>query len=130
MKKYFIIIKILLLPLLLNGQSNEQFYKQFSEAVNSGSAASLSQLLHEEVDYQFRGKDERFSRTETENRLHQFFSTSIPLRFYFKHQGGSADGQLFGIGQLETAGGKYYRIMCRAKAVGTSYRIIRLDIGE
>ena len=118
----------MLLPLLMQGQSNERFYEQFDEAVQRGKVSLLSQLLDEEVDYQYLGIEKRFSRTETENNLRLFFSTSTPLRFKFKHQGASADGQLYGIGQLETAEGKSYRIMCRARAVGTEYRIIRLDI--
>ena len=118
----------MLLSFLLQGQSNEHFYEQFSEAVRNGNVSLLSQLLDEEVDYQYLGKDKRFSRTETENNLRLFFATSTPLGFKFKHQGASADGQLYGIGQLETAEGKSYRIMCRARAVGAEYRIIRLDI--
>ena len=128
MKRILLFLSILLSPVFISGQGNVHFYQQFSTAFQSGNASSLSRMLDDEVDYQYQGTEGRFSRVEAENSLRFFFSKSKPAQFEFKHQGSSADGQLYGIGQLKTEEGKQYRVTCRARAVGPSYRIIRLDI--
>ena len=130
MKRIIYLLLLSCIPLGVSAQSNEQFYADLSQAWQAGNAQSLTLLLDEELDFSQNGKEGRLSKEQVEGQLSHFFSAYQPAIFTFKHKGSSQDGQLYLIGQLETNSGSRYKIVCRAKPVRTTYRIIRLDLAN
>ena len=128
MQKILHIFLLCLLPLGVSAQSNEQFYSDLSRAWQAGNVKSLGGMLDDEVDFSREGKEGRFNRRQIEGELNHLFSNSKPSNFTLKHKGSSHDGQIYLIGQLETASGNRYKIVCRAKPVYASFLIFRLDV--
>lgn len=128
MHRILLYFLLCLLPLGASAQSNEQFYNDLQQAWQAGSVKSLGVMLDDEVDFSVEGKEGRLSRRQIEGKLNHFFTGSKPSNFTLKHKGSSQDGQVYLVGQLETAAGGRYKIMCRAKPVQSSFRIFRLDV--
>lgn len=103
--------------------------KAFSAALSQGDMSSLSALLDEEVELIQPGETGTFRKQAVTGKLAAFFRQNPPVRFMMKHQGSSADGQVYAIGQLTTQSGGNYKVLLRAKSSGgAQYRIFKLDL--
>jgi hypothetical protein len=131
MKKSLWIVLLLLggLSGSVYAQSEHPVAKAFGAALSQGDISSLSALLDEEVELMHPGETGTFRKQAVTGKLAAFFRQNPPARFMMKHQGSSADGQVYAIGQLTTRSGGNYKVLLRAKSSGgTQYRIFKLDL--
>ena len=121
---------ILLLGLHLNGnaQSEHPLAQAFGAAISRGDMSSLTELLDEEVELLQPGANGTFRKQVVSGKIADFLRKNPPVRFMLKHQGSSADGQVYAIGQLTTQSGSNYKVLVRAKPQGAHYLIFKLDV--
>lgn len=129
-KQFFFLVPVLLLGLVgtINAQVAHPVAKAFSTALNEGDVSSLSALLDDEVELMQPGETGTFLKQAATRKLAAFLRQNPPTRFMMKHQGSSADGQVYAIGQLTTESGSNYKVLLRAKQSGSEYRIFKLDL--
>lgn len=122
------LLLLLLFSVSVVAQNNHPLSQAFTAALAKGDAASLSSLLDEEVEFAQTGASGTYRKQLVLNKLSEFFGANPPLRFVMKHQGSSADGQLYAIGQLTTQAGKNFKVLLRARPSGSQYRIMKLEV--
>lgn len=127
--KLFCLLPILLLVLssAAQAQTNHPFTQAFTTALSRGDAGGLSLLLGDEVELQQPGATGTFRKQVVAGKLADFLRQNPPAKFMVRHQGASADGQMYAIGQLTTQAGGNYKVLLRAKPEGNQYRIVKLD---
>ncbi len=110
------------------GQQAIPLTQAFSTALSKGDVQGLTALLDEEVQLVQPGENGTFRKQAATGKLAVFLRQNPPVSFFMKHQGASADGQVYAIGQLTTQSGGNYKVLLRAKQAGTQYRIFKLDL--
>ncbi|EMR01644.1 DUF4783 domain-containing protein [Cesiribacter andamanensis] len=132
MLKFFYVllpVSLLLCAQQATAQTPPPVLQAFSSAFGKGDTAGLNSLLHEEVELVERGKSGTYQRQVVAGKLADFFRANPPAGFQLRHQGSSADGQLYAIGQLTTQSGSSVKVLIRARALpGNQYKIIKLDL--
>lgn len=110
------------------GQSDHPLSRAFSTAISRGDINGLTALLDDEVELTQPGANGTFRKQATSGKLNDFLRQNPPAHFLMKHQGASADGQIYAIGQLTTQSGGSYKVLLRAKPFGNQYRIFKLEV--
>jgi hypothetical protein len=132
MLKFFSVLlplSLLLCNQQLKAQAAHPFSQAFSAAIGRGDTGSLTAMLDEEVELAQRGQSGTFQKQVVAGKLADFFRADPPTAFQLRHQGSSADGQLYAIGQLTTQSGASFKVLLRARPNSTNqYRIIKLDL--
>ena len=100
----------------------------FSTAMGRADVNGLTALLDDEVELMQPGVSGRYRKQVVSSKLADFLRQNPPARFLLKHQGSSADGQVYAIGQLTTQSGSSYKVLLRAKPAGANYRIFKIDL--
>ena len=112
----------------LFAQTEHPLTKAFSSAISRGDIHELTALLDEEVELMQPGEKGTFRKQAATGKLAVFLRQNPPVSFLMKHQGSSADGQVYVIGQLTTNSGSNYKVLLRAKpSGGAQHRIFKLD---
>lgn len=129
-QKFLWIAPALMLCLLkpAYSQTEHPFSQVFSTAISRADVGSLTDLLDEEVELTRPGENGTFRKQAVSHKLNDFLKKNPPARFLMKHQGASADGQLYAIGQLTTQTGGTYKVLLRARPEGSHYRIFKLEV--
>ena len=109
-------------------QAEPAFTQAFTTAISRGDMNGLTALLGEEVELMQPGASGTFRKSVVSGKIAEFLRSNPPVRFMMKHQGSSADGQVYAIGQLTTQSGSHYKVLLRAKPEGAQYRIFKLDL--
>ena len=100
----------------------------FSTAMGRADVNGLTALLDDEVELMQPGASGTYRKQVVSSKLEDFLRQNPPARFLLKHQGSSADGQVYAIGQLTTQSGSSYKVLLRAKPAGANYRIFKIDL--
>jgi hypothetical protein len=134
-RKFLWMAPVLLLSLTwpVYAQSEHPLAQAFSSAMSRSDMNSLTALLDDEVELQQPGQNGTYRKSVATGKLADFLRQNPPQSFMLKHQGSSADGQMYAIGQLTTRSGSNYKVLLRAKpngtqSVGGQYKIFKLDI--
>lgn len=112
----------------LTAQSNQSLTQAFGTALGRGDVQALTVLLDDEVQLIQPGENGTYHKQAVTGKLAAFLRQNPPVGFLMKHQGSSADGQVYAIGQLTTQSGSHYKVLLRAKPAGSQYRIFKLDL--
>lgn len=112
----------------LLAQGEKQLSQTFGTALSQGDVNGLINLLDEEVELMQPGEGGKYRKQVVSGKLAEFLKKNPPASFLVKHQGSSADGQIYAIGQLTTQSGNHYKVLMRAKPAGAHYRIFKLDL--
>lgn len=121
-------ILLLSLQATVYAQTEPGFAQAFGVAMSRGDLNSLGAMLDEEVELMQPGSNGTFQRQVVKGKIADFLRQNPPAKFLMKHQGASADGQVYAIGQLTTQSGSSYKVLLRAKPEGAHYRIFKLDL--
>lgn len=92
-------------------------------ALETGNAAQLAAEFDNSVEITIVNTDDVYSKSQAELILKKFFNSNIPKSFKFIHQGNSAEGSHYGIGNYSSASGENYRTYVYVKQKGTQYLI-------
>lgn len=112
----------------LAAQTNQSLAQAFSTALGKGDTQALTLLLDDEVELIQPGENGTYRKQAVTGKLAAFLRQNPPVSFLMKHQGASADGQVYAIGQLTTQSGGHYKVLLRARPFGSQYRIFKLDL--
>lgn len=127
--RWIALFLILGLQTVLYAQVAEPTLAQaFTTAISQGDMNGLTALLGDEVELMQPGASGTFRKSVVSGKIAEFLRHNPPVRFMLKHQGSSADGQMYAIGQLTTQSGNHYKVLLRAKPEGAQYRIFKLDL--
>ncbi len=134
LRKFLWMAPVLLLCLSapVYAQSEHPLARAFSSAISQSDMNSLTALLDDEVELQQPGHNGTCRKNVASGKLADFLRQNPPQSFMLKHQGSSADGQVYAIGQLTTRSGSNYKVLLRAKPNGNQqgggqYKIFKLD---
>lgn len=129
-RKFTTIVPLLMLCLLSRvfAQAEHPVTKAFGTALSQGDISSLSAMMDDEVELLQPGETGKFRKQAATGKLAAFLRQNPPASFMVKHQGSSADGQVYAIGQYTSQTGGNYKVLLRAKPLGNQYRIFKLDL--
>ena len=94
-----------------------------SSALQTGNAAQLAGEFDSNVEVTIVDSDDVYSKSQAEMILKKFFNSNAPKSFQFIHQGNSAEGSHYGIGNYTAVSGKKYRTYVYVKQKGEKYFI-------
>ena len=83
------------------------FSQDISNALKSGNVNELKTYLAAQIDLSIGDDEDLLSKQEAVKRLNAFFSTNNPSGFNIVHEGKSASGLAYSIGELKTDSGVY-----------------------
>jgi len=104
-------ISLLLLLLVFASRSfSADIYDDVSAAFKSGDSHAIASYFGNTIELSLLGQEEVYSRAQAEMILKDFFTKNNAKAFSLLHKGASKEGMMYGIGTLQTAGGKNYRV--------------------
>lgn len=92
-------------------------------ALQTGNASQLARDFDNSVEITIVNSDDVYSKSQAEMILKKFFNSNPPKSFQFVHQGNSAEGSHYGIGNYASSGGANYRTYVYVKQKGDKYLI-------
>jgi hypothetical protein len=121
---------ILLFPFFLSTVLNAQDQNTFFDAIGSGDAARVVNLMDQSIELCFDDKVEFLSRPEARTALVSFFKKNPPLTFKPLHQGNSKGDSNYMIGEYRSQNSRKFRVYIFAKDKGSAKVIqeLRFDI--
>lgn len=122
-------IKSLFLSLFLivSISLSAQDFTGIGNALQSGSASSLSKYFDGNVEVTIIYTGAVYSKSQAEMVIKNFFTTNSPKAYKVVHNGDSGSGAKFQIGELQTSGGTY-RTYVYAKDKNGTYLIQEIRI--
>jgi len=85
-------------------------YDDVSAAFRSGDARAIASYFGNTIELTLLTQEEVYSKAQAEMILKDFFSKNNPKAFKVLHKGSSREGMMYGIGSMQTTGGKSFRI--------------------
>jgi hypothetical protein len=98
---------------------------EIARHIRNGNARELSQHFNTTIQLTVPGDDGRYSRTQAEMIVRNFFSKNPPRTFAINHQGSSSDGSQYFVGTY-TSGNKSYHSYYLIKEVSGKMLIHQL----
>lgn len=92
------------------------------EAIKAGSSKEFAKYFNENIDVTVEGEMKRYSRTQAEYVLRDFFKLHPPSSFTIVHEGSSKGGLPYAIGQYLSKDDTY-RVWMRLKNTNNRYLI-------
>ncbi|AHM60027.1 hypothetical protein D770_08830 [Flammeovirgaceae bacterium 311] len=116
-QKFLMVAPVLLICLALpvSAQRDHPVAQAFSAAIIQTDMNSLTALLDDEVELMQPGANGTYRKQVASGKVADFLRQNPPSQFMVKHQGSSADGQVYAIGQLTTRSGGNYKVVLRAR---------------
>lgn len=96
---------------------------EISIALKTGNASQLARVFDNSVEITIVNSDDVYSKSQAEMILKKFFNSNPPESFQFVHQGNSAEGSHYGIGNYSSSEGTNYRTYVYVKQKGEKYLI-------
>lgn len=103
--KHFLILILAVVPLLTVAQQKEKV--AIHSAIETGDAKALGAHLAKGVDLSLKDVEGVYSKDQSVQILHRFFSDNPPSLFKMVHEGTSKSDDFFYIGDLQTSRGRY-----------------------
>jgi hypothetical protein len=95
-------------------------------ALKVGGSKELTRHFNQMVELAFDGNKSRYSQTQAEFVLKDFFAKNPPASFEIIHEGSSKDGLKYAIGKYSYKGGSY-RVYMLIKQFKSVYLIDTID---
>jgi len=105
MKKYLLLLFIVLLNIDVSGQESEA--NSIADFFKVGDVKGISGYFPESIDMTIVETEDVFSKVQATQILTQFFKSNNPTDFIVKHKGSSTGGDYYQIGTLKTKKGSY-----------------------
>lgn len=112
------------------GTSNTQrdVFTDIESAISVGNAGKLTELLNTSVELELPGEQEGiYSKQQVVVILNRFFNRYPPTSFKIVHQGYSAVGSKFAVGDYTTGAEKTFRVTIFVKRHGETYLIQEIE---
>lgn len=107
---------------------NQEVFNVIESAIASGNATTLSQYLGSSVELELPGESEgMYSKQQAQMILKRFFEKNAPASFKIVHQGNSATGSRYAVGDFKTKTNKTYRVTVYIKKNGENYLIQEIE---
>lgn len=131
MKRLLSFTASLLLALLLAGGALAQAdsFGPVRAAIRGSNSRELAQLFAPTVELSFDGDKQRYSATQAEFVMKDFFAKHPSASFDFDHYGGSKEGTVYAAGPYTGKTG-VYSMFVKMKPVGGSLRITTIDFNK
>lgn len=100
-----------LLIVALNFQTSDGVMKNISDAMKAGNAKELVKYFNETVELKIDGGSANYSKNQSEVVLRKFFQKNPTRGFFYVHNGSSAEGLRYAIGQYSTDSGEYRMVL-------------------
>jgi hypothetical protein len=128
MKRLISLASVLVLGLLLtvNVLAQADGFGPVRNAIRSGNARELAQLFAPSVELSFDGDKQRYSATQAEFVMKDFFAKHAPSSFEFIHYGGSNEGTPYAVGRYTGKDGAY-RMFVKMKKAGSALKIATIE---
>lgn len=92
-------------------------------ALKTGNASLLANDFDNSVEITIVNNDDVYSKSQAEMILKKFFNSNPPKSFKFIHQGNSAEGSHYGIGNYLSTEGGNFRTYVYVKQKDNQYKI-------
>jgi hypothetical protein len=107
---------------------NQDIFSDFESAIAAGNAAKFARYLSSSVELELPGEVEGiYSKQQTIVIMNRFFDKYPPTSFKIVHQGSSASGSKFAVGDYTTGEEKTFRVTIFVKKVGDQYLIQEIE---
>ncbi|MDX1627764.1 MAG: DUF4783 domain-containing protein [Fulvivirga sp.] len=118
--KYIVLGMIMMFCLPTHAQ--DDVIDNVKEAIKAGSSKEFAKYFNENIDVTVEGEMKRYSRTQAEYVLRDFFKLHPPSSFTIVHEGSSKGGLPYAIGQYLSKDDTY-RVWMRLKNTNNRYLI-------
>ena len=115
------------LPFLSYGQS--EVINDIRAALKTGSSRELVKNFNTTVELNFDGEKSKYSKTQAEFVLRDFFKKYPSTDFEYIHQGASKQGLTYVIGKYSYEGGSF-RVLLYIKRVDAGYLVDFIDFSS
>lgn len=120
----------LVIFLLFTGFSRptQDIFADIESAIAGGNANRIAHYLSSSVEIGLPGEEEGiYSKQQTIAILNRFFDRFPPSSFKIVHQGSSASGSRFAVGDYTTGEEKTFRVTVFIKKTGSAYLIQEVE---
>lgn len=107
MKLFYTCCLMLALVTTAGAATSVDIFESLTAAVKTGNAREISRHFNSSVEMTLLEDENVYSRVQAEMILKEFFSENRPIDFRIIHQGKSAKGCQYAIGELTTTNGTY-----------------------
>ncbi len=113
---------IILVYCQVNVLSAQNIYEEISLALKAGDNVTLSRYIIHMVEISIDDKNDMYSKNQASQVIKTFFQKNTPVNFTIRHEGSSAKGLPYLIGDLKTRN-SVYRTYILFKEIDGKYYI-------